>query len=225
LASAIAAARERRELIAAATNAVARAEESIWTAEEKRDSAEKALEDTKAAEIEHLVAKAAGRDSAAPAPVSAAKRELADAEDALTMAREVHRRLLAEQADATRHEWLPEQRVRDAVAGVVGRSPELAELVEKVAKLQLELVEYGCALLHLAGKSALPPERTPDGLRFSQAYMTVARLKSPMPMWGELVNETGSGLRPTTNGATVNEWESALASLVNDANVALPTVE
>lgn len=216
LAAAIAVAQERRQRIAAATSAVASAVDADRAARRRQEEAEAGVSDARTAATAYAIAVARGNAGPPPVTVAEARSDLQTASDVAASAREARVALEAELADAQRWRDIPDMNVADAAAAVLAASPEVAALVQRVARAQRDLVDCGSALSWLASRKAAVPERRDEwGMPVhTPATEAVARLRSPPETWAALLTD---GSIP---GAS--PWAAALAALLVDADAALP---
>ena len=156
LATAVTGLAEHNARLAATKAALDQVQERVYAARRRHEAAEAAVAKAKADAVTHLVDVAAGRAGEAPVTVRDARRAAEDAADELETLRAATTRLETELRGLQDARTFREMAARRAAAAVLAATPEAAELVERVAWLQRELVDAGSALAWLFSESAVP---------------------------------------------------------------------
>lgn len=200
-----------RKLVAAGESL----QSAVFAAGRAVEVARQAVEDAKADTVSHLTAIATGTAGNPPKTVKVARAELAEAEEALELARAARDGLSGriEEAKTTAERMV--DRVRDAAKAVLADSAAAKGLLDEVLKVQRELISQGRALSWLMSQGILPgdnsgPRQEGDPLRL--AYRT-KQFIDMLPVY--YADEKPSA---------APEWQKALEALTLDANAPLPDV-
>lgn len=216
LADAIAASRERREAIAAASSALSKAEDAALVAKQAVYAAQGVLDEAPAATTRHMIAQASGQPSDRPATPREAREALADAKEHSLATQNVRDALAAELTSLQSGTSLTESILSFAAATVLRNDPAVAAFVAQVGQLQAELAVKGAVLLWLADNKVLDMDNVAVASHkydFSPAAQAIHRLNSP-PVWWR-------GIAP--DPAFKARWETALAALRVDARATVPS--
>ena len=199
-----------RKLVAAGESL----QNAVFDADGAVQAARQAIEDAKEGTVRHLTAIATGEAGKAPKTVKQARQELADAEEALELAKAARDGLAKriEEAKVTASRMVG--RVAEAAKAVLAEAPAVTGLLAEVILLQRELVSKGRALTWLMSEKILPgnagaPRQEGDPLR--DAWRT-KQFIDMLPM------DYAAGSEATCARA----WQAALTALMHDATAALP---
>jgi hypothetical protein len=190
-------------------------EHAVYAADAAVEAARKAVEDAREATVAHLTATATGAAGKAPKTVKQARQELADAEEALDLARAARDGLRGRIDEARVIATRMVDRVRVAARAVLAESPVAKGLLAETIAAQRELIARGRALSWLMSQDILPgdsggPCQVGDPHR--EAWMT-KQFVDGLPI-------DFSVSADAENGAAA--WRTVLEALMQDPNAPLP---
>jgi hypothetical protein len=189
-------------------------ERAVYAADAVVEAARSAIDEAREATVAHLTATATGTAGKAPKTVKQARQELADAEEALALARAARDGLQGRVEEAKATAGAMVDRVRSAAKAVLGESQIAAGLLPELALLQREFIAKGRALSWLMSQGVLPGDAS--GVRQKGDPLRDAwRMK-------QFVDMLPVDYAVAADATHAPAWQAALEALMQDPAAPLP---